>query len=140
MNRIESIFGGIGWRPRLFRLSETERTPCAGSGYAVFSPDSKFCVYAGWSWSTRGRARVDQDVADAAERDLLLPPGDMGHAEWIFSERGLSEAPRFFTDPEDSPSEWEIVTGEIVPDSGYASLEEIALVLTARGLFSKEAA
>lgn len=127
-NRIEAAFGRIGWKP-VFRRFADGPDGGPGSGYLIYSPDSRYCIVAGNRWSAAAEDDGEAVVAERAEFDLLVPLDDTRAANWWFSEDGF-DVSRTFRDLRRGTN----ITEEFIPEGGFSSLEEITFRLAAMGL------
>ena len=127
-NRIETAFGRIGWKPVFMRFAE-DPAGGPGTGYLIYSPDSRYCIVTGNRWSTAARDDEEAVVAERAESDLLLPFEDASVANWWFNEDGF-DVSKTFKDLHRGTN----ITKEFIPDGGFSSLEEITFKLAAMGL------
>ena len=131
-NRIEAAFGRIGWKP-VFKRFTGDPDGGPGTGYLIYSPDSRYCIVTGNRWSTAAEADEEAVVAERAEADLLVPFGDTRVANWWFSEDGF-EVSGMFRDLHRGTN----ITKEFIPEGGFSSLEEITFRLAAMGLSAEQ--
>ena len=127
-NKIDAAFGRIGWKPVFKRFAE-DPDGSLGSGYLIYSPDSRYCIVTGNRWSTAAEYDEEAVVAERAELDLLVPLDDTRVANWWFNEDGF-DASGMFRDLRRGKN----ITMEFVPESGFSSLEEITFRLATMGL------
>ena len=125
------MFSRIGWKPVFKRSVDPYIGP--GSGYLIYSPDSRYCIVTGHRWNTAAKDDEEAVVAERAESDLLVPLDDPHVANWRFNEDGFNVSETF-----KDLCRGTNITNDFIPAGGFSSLEEIVLKLVTMGLAAEQ--